>query len=626
MSDGGEGHGSDAVADAAGFRALLETLSTAYNFDFREYKEPSLARRIRARMSVVHADDFASYGRYLEEHPEEHVPLFNSILINVTGFFRDAEAWKTIAADVIPRLVAAGGESRSLRMWSAGCSSGEEAYSLAMLLAEHLGDRANDYLIKIYGTDVDEEALASARHAVYRLEQLKDVPDGFVDRYFNRDGQLYRVRRDLRRWCIFGAHNLTQAPPLSHIDLLVCRNVLIYFNSALQTRILARFHYAVRDDGYLFLGRSESLLARSRLFASVHPKWRMFRRIPATTRVAPVLLDGLSPAAPSEPTPSGVRAQRAFEALPDAVMVVDAADTILTWNPAAEALFEIPVPNAVGHKFRDLDISYRVEGLRARMEDVKTRQTPSRLDDVTFNRRTGEVVHANVTIAPLFESYRFIGLLVSVQDASEYVRLKDQRSRIAEQHATAIEELQSTNEELETTNEELQSTNEELETTNEELQSTNEELETTVEELQAANTELAALNAEFEERGAELTRFDAYHHGVVNSVEQALVVLDAHGVVRTWTSAAARIWHLDPEQAVGREFFDLPLGDLAGTGRGAFERMLTTGQAQEVARVAYTLAGGTGRHGRLRIAPVREPGGEVVGAIALVWPEDGRSL
>ena len=612
-------------ANDPALEALLDQLSDRYNFDFHDYKTASLVRRLRTRMHQVHVDGFEAYARYVDTHPDEHVTLFNTILINVTGFFRDPEAWRALGEAIIPRVVEEAAETRSIRVWSPGCSSGEEPYSIALLLAEQLGERAGEFEIKIYGTDVDTDALTAARQALYRSDQIKDVPEPMLDRYFTRDGSLWRLRRDIRRWCIFGVHNLTQAPPLSHVDLLVCRNVLIYFNSALQTRILARFHYAVRDDGYLFLGRSESLLARSRLFAPLHPKWRMFRRIPVTTRVAPVLLDGLAPVA-SEPTPSGVHAQRAFEALPDAIMVVDPADTILTWNPAAEALFEIPVPNAVGHKFRDLDISYRVEGLRARMEDVKTRQTPGRIEDVTFNRRTGEAVHANVTIAPLFEAYRFIGLLVSVEDASEYVRLKDQMSRIAEQHATAIEELQSTNEELETTNEELQSTNEELETTNAELQSTNEELETTVEELQAANTELAALNAEFEERGAELTRFDAYHHGVVNSVEQALVVLDADGVVRTWTSAAARIWRLDPEQAVGREFFDLPLGDLARTGRGAFERMLATGQAQEVARVPYTLAGGTGRHGRLRIAPVREPGGEVVGAIALVWPEDGRSL
>ena len=625
MSDGGEGPGSDTIADD-GFRALLETLSVAYNFDFREYKELSLARRIRARMSLVHADDFMGYGRYLEQHPEEHIALFNTILINVTGFFRDAEAWKTMASDVIPRVVAGSGESRSLRIWSAGCSSGEEPYSVAMLLAEHLGDRANDYLIKIYGTDVDEEALAAARHAVYRLEQLKDVPDGFVDRYFNRDGQLYRVRRDLRRWCIFGAHNLTQAPPLSHIDLLVCRNVLIYFTSELQERVLSRFHYAIREDGFLFLGRSESLLTRSRLFRGLQPKWRIFERAPSMARQVTAVLpdrdDGQPAGRDVAVRLDGVtsRVQRALDVLPAAVMIVDTDDTVLTWNAASEALFEVPTEAAVARKFRDLDVSYRVEGLRSRIEDVKARHIPVRMDNVMLARRNGETIHADVTIEPLFEGHRLTGVVVFSLEATEHARLKEQMTRVAEQHATAIEELQSTNGELETTNEELQSTNEEMETTNEELQSTNEELETTVEELQAANTELGALNAELESRTSELNRLDAYHRSLVNSFEHGIVVLDADGVVTTWNEVAEQMWGLRPEQVVGRPFFALPIGALAVRARQAFDTMLTQRRPADVQDVPYTRPGGQAIRGALRMLPLWNTQRECVGAMVLMVP------
>ena len=290
MTDGEESGEGVAAPTDSGFRSLLEKLSSTYSFDFREYKEPSLARRIRARMAQLHITDFDAYARYLDQHGDEHVALFNTILINVTSFFRDPEAWRVLDTEVIPELVRSVGDSRSIRIWSAGCSSGEEPYSLAMLLAEHLGDRVSEYLIKIYGTDVDEEALAAARHAAYRLEELKDVPAEMVDRYFTRDGQIYRFRRDLRRWCIFGAHNITQAPPLSHIDLLLCRNVLIYFNSELQERILTRFHYAIREDGYLFLGRSESLMARSRLFRPVELKWRIFERMPSVPRQVTAVL------------------------------------------------------------------------------------------------------------------------------------------------------------------------------------------------------------------------------------------------------------------------------------------------------------------------------------------------
>jgi len=609
-------------------RELLEKLSAQYNFDFREYKEGSLARRIRARMTQVRAESVSAYSRLLDENAGEHVALFNTILINVTGFFRDPDAWKVLAEDVVPRLVTDAADSRSLRIWSAGCSSGEEAYSLAMLLAERLGTPADNYTIKIYGTDVDEEALTTARQAVYRTEQLKDVPDRLVDRYFVRDGQLFRFRRELRRWCIFGSHNLTQAPPLSHIDLLVCRNALIYFTSELQDRILTRFHYSIREDGFLFLGRSESLLTRSRVFTPVNQKWRIFRRTPTASRHA---ADGPSETGSAQqPTPHALaeagapaaRIQRALDALPAAVIVIDANDTILSWNPGAEALLDIPTANALARKFRDLDISYRVEGLRARIEDVKARHAVSRMDDVTFTRRNGEAVHTDITIAPLFEASRFVGVLVYAMEATEHARLKEQMSRIAEQHATAIEELQSTNEELETTNEELQSTNEELETTNEELQSTNEELETTVEELQVANSQLGTLNAELEARSSELKRLDAYHLGLLNSMEQSVFVTDRALVVTAWNQAAERMWGLRAAQATGRELMALPLGEATRILRTPLETVSKRGVPVEVRDVPYTLPGGEVRTAVVKLAPLYDGGGELIGVIGIATPSE----
>src|SRR5919106_1484600 len=409
-SDDGEAQAEPVPATDPGFRPLLDKLSTTYNFDFREYKEPLLARRIRARMAALRIEGFDAYARYLDQHADEHIALFNTILINVTTFFRDPDAWKLIGSDVIPRIVDAARESRSIRIWCAGCSSGEEPYSITMLLAEHLGDRAGEYLVKIYGTDVDEDALSTARHAVYRLEQLKEVPSELVDRYFARDGQLYRFRRELRRWCIFGSHNLTQAPPLSHIDLLVCRNVLIYFTSELQERILARFHYAIREHGYLFLGRSESLLARSRMFRPVQLKWRIFERASSVGRqVSAVLPDrderhGTSAEhLPRTEASDPLRSPRALDVLPAAVVIIDTTDTVVAWNPAADALFDIPPASAQGRKFRDLDVSYRVEALRSRIEDVKSRHAPARLENVTLGRRNGDTVYADVSILPIVE-------------------------------------------------------------------------------------------------------------------------------------------------------------------------------------------------------------------------------
>src|SRR5438128_2004753 len=490
MSDGDDAIGQSAPELGEDLRELLEKLSAQYNFDLREYKEVSLVRRIRARMTQVRAESVSAYSRLLDENAGEHVALINTILINVTGFFRDSEAWKVLAEHVVPRLVEDAADSRSLRIWSTGCSSGEEAYSIAILLAERLGAPAENYTIKIYGTDVDEEALTAARQAVYRTEQLKDVPDRLVDRYFTREGQLYRFRREFRRWCIFGSHNLTQAPPLSHIDLLVCRNALIYFTGELQDRILTRFHYSIREDGFLFLGRSESLLARSRLFTPVHQKWRI------------------------------------------------------------------------------------------------------------------------------------VGVLVYALEATEHARLKEQMSRSAEQHATAIEELQSTNEELETTNEELQSTNEELETTNEELQSTNEELETTVEELQVANAELGTLNAQLEARSSELKRLDAYHLGLLNSMEQSVFVTDRALVVTSWNQAAERMWGLRAGEATGRDLMALPLGDATRILRTPLETVSKRGVPVEVRDVPYTLPGGEVRTAVVKLAPLHEGGGELIGVIGIAAPSE----
>jgi two-component system CheB/CheR fusion protein len=288
-------------------------------------------------------------------------------------------------------------------------------------------------------------------------------------------------------------------------------------------------------------------------------------------------------------------------------------------------MFDVRVANALGRKFRDLDMSYRVEGLRARIEDVKARHTASRMDDVSFTRRSGDVVHADITISPLFDAHQLIGVVVYAIDATEQARLKEQTARIAEQHATAIEELQSTNEELETTNEELQSTNEELETTNEELQSTNEELETTVEELQAANSELGLLNAQLETRSIELNRLDAYHRGLLNSIEQSIFVTDRSLLVTGWNQASERLWGLRAEQVMGRELMALPLGEAVRMLRPAVDTALKQETTSEVHDVPYTLPGGEVRKATVRVTLLRDALGGIIGLLGIAVPAEAVS-
>jgi two-component system, chemotaxis family, CheB/CheR fusion protein len=296
------------------------------------------------------------------------------------------------------------------------------------------------------------------------------------------------------------------------------------------------------------------------------------------------------------------RVQRALDALPAATMIIDTTDTMLAWNPAAELMFDIPPAAAIARKFRDLDVSYRVEGLRARIEDVKTRHSPNKTENATFARGNGDTVHADISIVPLLEGHRLIGVLVFATEATEQARLKEEMTRVAEQHATAIEELQSTNEEL---------------------QSTNEELETTVEELQAANTELATLNSELESRTSELNRLDAFHCGLLDSLDDGVAVLDHAGIVLAWNQAAERMWGLKADQVVNHQFFTLPLGEVTDRIRGAFDGVQTTGASMDVLAIPIGRSGWNQRQGALRLLPLRSPAGNLTGAVAVLAQGDG---
>jgi len=234
--------------------ALLAYLREERGFDFTGYKRASLARRVSRRIGQVGVDGYAEYLDHLQVHPDEFTALFNTVLINVTGFFRDPAAWERLRTDVLPGLLADRNPAGPVRAWCAGCASGEEAYTLAMVLAEVLGvDRFRDH-VKIYATDVDEEELAQARSGSYTVRQVAGVPPELLERYFEPDSDRYVFRRDLRRCLIFGRNDLVQDAPISRLDVLVCRNVLMYFTAETQQRILGRFHFALTERGVLFLG------------------------------------------------------------------------------------------------------------------------------------------------------------------------------------------------------------------------------------------------------------------------------------------------------------------------------------------------------------------------------------
>jgi two-component system CheB/CheR fusion protein len=609
-------------AERPAFRRLLEMLHTAHGFDAREYKTVSLLRRIRTRMARVGVDGFDTYVDYLRAHGHEAPALFNTILVNVTGFFRDADAWQALRTEALPPLLAAAVETGRLRVWSAGCSTGEEAYSAAILIAEALGPRAADIDVKIYATDIDDEALVTAREAAFRTDQLKGVPAEVLARHFAADGHGFRVRRELRRWCVFGRHNLTHDPPLPEISLLICRNLLIYFRSALQERLLMRFHHALREGGILFLGRSESLMGQSRGFTPLTRKWRLFRRSgelgtpphpPSLRKEAAAMADARAASTAAERP--RVTAAALIRSLPYPLMLIGLDDSVREWNEAASALYEIPAEHAIGRQFRDLDISFRAEGLRARIEDVKGGLGAARLQNVMLGRRSGETLNVDFSVSRVYDDRsRAAAIVVAAWEGTAVARCREEIVCLGEQHATATEALQSTNEELETTNEELQATNEELETTNEELQARNEELVTTVDELQAANAELVA-------RAAEIRRLLVRHGSVVNSVTEAIVILDDLFTVTAWNRAAERLFDVPGTTAIGRDFFSLARGT-ASTARATLSR-LTAGVGENEAEdieVEVPLGDRGTRRAVLRFARLVDSEGTSQGILGLGRP------
>ena len=339
-----------------GLGALIDYLKRSRGFDFTGYKPASLERRIHKRMQMIAMRDYADYIDYLEVHPEEFATLFNTILINVTAFFRDTVAWEFLTEHIIPDLLIRKAEPSPIRLWSAGCASGEEAYTLAMILAEAMGIAAYKERVKIYATDIDEEALARARQASYDAREIAGVPPNLLEMYFEQAEGVHTFRKNLRRNVIFGRHDLIHDAPISRVDLLVCRNTLMYFNAETQSRILTRFHFALNDGGVLFLGRAETLLAHANTFAPVDLRRRISVKVPrASLNLRDRLLLIAQSGAPDDGG-NGVelqirRREAALDAVPVAQLVVDVNGSLVLLNERARALSCSPTLTS-GGRFR----------------------------------------------------------------------------------------------------------------------------------------------------------------------------------------------------------------------------------------------------------------------------------
>jgi two-component system, chemotaxis family, CheB/CheR fusion protein len=561
---------SPAEARDAKFEDLLEYLRHSRGFDFTGYKRPSLTRRIDRRMQSLGIEAFADYVDYLEVHPEEFTALFNTILINVTSFFRDPAAWECVAERVIPRLISGKAAGEGIRIWSAGCATGEEAYSAAMLLCEAMGREEFKRRVKVYATDVDEEALTIARQATYTEKEIQAVPDAMRHRYFESAGGRYVFQAELRRSVIFGRHNLVQDAPMSRLDLLICRNVLMYFNAETQARIVGRFNYALNNDGCLFLGKAEMLLMHSNLFSPLEMRYRIFCKQTQVSLRDRLLVFGQSAASGADVNHSinrHVRLRNAsfeFGEIPQ--VLIDTDGVLLLANHQARQLFDVDQKD-LGRPFQDLELSYRPLELRSLIEQAYTERRIITLANVEKHFKNNSSRYFDVHVMPLFEGETPSGVCITFNDVTSYHKLEDEVLKARQESETvheelqaANEELQSTNEELETTNEELQSTNEELETTNEELQSTNEELETMNEELQSSNEELQTINDEHRERTEELNEANTFLNSILSSLRGGVVVVDKDFNILVWNYLAEDLWGLRSDEVKGQSLFTLDIG------------------------------------------------------------------
>ncbi|MDQ3768981.1 MAG: PAS domain-containing protein [Actinomycetota bacterium] len=604
------------LGDTVELDTLLGFVKSSRGFDFTGYKRASLQRRIGKRMDEVGIADPAEYLDHLEVHPEEFEALFNTILINVTAFFRDEETWQHVDREVVPALLGRAG-ARPLRIWCAGCASGEEAYTIAMLLSEAMGEQAYRERVKIYATDVDDDALVAGRAGAYTAKQVEGVPQNHLERCFERHGARYVFRRDLRRTVIFGRNDLVQDAPISRVDLLSCRNTLMYLNAETQRHVLRRLHFALDRDGLLMLGKAETLLAHTDLFAPLDLKRRFFAKVPGV---------GTHHGAQSVAGHDAVRerdwslelCQRAFDSGPAPQVIVDALGALVMANASACSLFSLTRAD-LGRPLGDLDLSHRPVDLHPHLEEVRRTRRGVTLDEVGWVGADGAgdgMVQVHLT--PLAGDDGVAGVQVTFADVSHQHRLKAELARSKNELEQAYEELQTTVEELETTNEELQSTNEELETTNEELQSTNQELETMNEELQSTNQELGTMNDELRQRTLELNQVNAFQDAIVGSLGVAVTVVDREQRVQVWSERAEDLWGLRAEEAEGQHVLGLDIGMPVEHLRQPLRDVLGGRASRVEVELEATNRGGRAVRCHVTVLGLVVAGGEVSGAVVLM--------
>lgn len=557
--------GADGSEDPDHLNQVLALVRARTKFDFRCYRKRMLTRRIERRMSLSHFHQLADYLAFLREHPDEVQQLFRDLLISVTNFFRDAEAFQALETEVLVPLVRAKSHNAPLRIWSAGCATGEEAYSLGMVVLEQLAAAQKSCPVQIFATDVDEDALEVARRGIYPESIVTDVSLERLGRFFTRVGDAsYQVSKQLREIVVFARQNLITDAPFSKLDLIVCRNVLIYLEPDIQKKVLALLHFSLNEGGFLFLGPAETIGRHIDLFEPVSKKWRIFRRIgparpervevPITTAVDPLVpLRRLAPPSTTRPVSFAEMTHRLLldQFAPPAVLI-NRKYEILYFFGATDRYLAVPA----GEPTQDLMMMAR-DGLRTKLRSAIHKAVRAN-GPVTLQgaqvKRNGGYHPVIVAIRPVVGPHGADGLLlITFQDSDQVIPPPRPPETTAEESVirqleyelkATKEDLQSTVEELESSNEELKVSNEEVMSMNEELQSANEELETSKEELQSLNEELTTVNNQLQDKVADLETANNDMANLLNCTEVAILFLDNHFQIKRFTPPATRLFNL----------------------------------------------------------------------------------
>ena len=540
--------------------AVLRAVQAATGHDFGGYKRGTLSRRIARRMGLLQVKSYADYARYLRADVDEARLLRRDLLIGVTEFFRQPEAWAVLESKCIAELVAQAAPGATLRAWVPACATGKEAYSLAILLAEAVQRSGKSLAIQIFATDADEKALEVARAGAFSAEELAVLSPARRQRFFSaKDGQ-FQVVKQLRELLIFAPQDLTADPPFSRLDLVSCRNLLIYLDHDLQRKVIAIFHFSLREGGFLFLGSAETVGGQDDLFETVSKKWRIYRRIGATRpgRLELPLRPAAEPRPPfvgvpvpgPRPTLTNIAQQAMLERFAPPAVIVDRKGQLVFAQGAVEHFLRIPAGEQRGSV-----IDMAREGLRTHLRRLIASCAQDRrlVTAVARMKRGGKPLAVKVTVLPLRYPRETEGLMLVTFEEQRFARpaaapveagSESEVERLEEELKVTKEELHSTISQLEQSNEHLKASNEEVIASNEELQAANEEMETSKEELQSLNEELNAVNLRLQEKVEELESINNDILNLLSSTSIATLFLDRELKVRRFTPAVMDLFSL----------------------------------------------------------------------------------